>query len=112
MSPSGTFREFLAPLEPLERQALSPLTSLNVIWIGAARNRTRAGVEILLDVLAAPDDSLGQIRRDGFVFLALCAERVGQHVVALVALVGQEHVSGRRSERQRERERLDVSLRF
>ena len=35
-----------------------------------------------------------------------------QHVVAFVALVRQQHVAGRRRERQRQRPRLDVGLRI
>src|SRR5262252_6047874 len=91
---------------PARRAAL-----LLVVRVRATWNRPRAGVEILLDALASADDPLGKISRDGAVFLALRAERVGQHVVAFVAFVRQQDVSGRRRQRQRNGERLDVGVR-
>src|SRR5204863_7935815 len=61
---------------------------LIVVRVRTSRNRARAGVEVLLNVLAAPDDALRSVGGNRLVFLALRAQRVLQHVVALMALVG------------------------
>ena len=93
--------ELLAYLAHLTHLA-SPDSAIDVVVrVGAAGNRPRAGVQVLLDALPLPHDALLQIRRDRRVLLALGAQRVRQHVVALVTLVGQQLVAGRRRERQR-----------
>src|SRR5262252_8217919 len=91
--------------------AIARRTLLFVIGIRTARNRPRTGVEVLLHALPPPDNPLLEIFVDRLVLGPLGAQRVGQHEVALVALVRQQHVAGRRRERQRQRPGLLVGLR-
>src|SRR5262245_57952811 len=81
-----------------------PLVSVGVLWIGPVRHGHLHRAPRALDAVL-------QVLLERLVFRAFGAQRVGQAVVALMALVGQEHAAVERRQRHRHRERRDVGHR-
>src|SRR5687767_10564880 len=75
---------------------------------GAAASTTAATASVLVDSPALALDPLGGCFRHRLVLVALRRQRHLDRLVALVAVVRQQHVQTERRQRERDRERRRV----